>query len=247
MAGEASEIFLRFLAAPFDITYGGTVHGGKLLEWIDKAGYACAVGWSAHYCVTAYVGDVHFTRPVGIGELVEVSARLVHTGRSSMHILVVVSSADPKDGIFTEATRCLTIFVAVDAGRRPVPVPRWQPTTDEDTHLQEGAIRRIQVRAEIEAAMKLQTYSDAGTAPQTTLRFLVAPLCAGSTRPRMCARSAGVAPNASRCTPAGSGSISRCRSGPSWSVGHGCYTPAALACTSPSTCDPAIPRPTSWT
>jgi acyl-CoA hydrolase len=48
MAGEASEIVLRFLAAPFDITYGGTVHGGKLLEWIDKAGYACAVGWSAH-------------------------------------------------------------------------------------------------------------------------------------------------------------------------------------------------------
>jgi acyl-CoA hydrolase len=175
MAGEASEIVLRFLAAPFDITYGGTVHGGKLLEWIDKAGYACAVGWSAHYCVTAYVGDVHFTRPVAIGELVEVSARMVHTGRSSMHILVVVSSADPKDGIFTEATRCLTIFVAVDAARRPVPVPRWQPTTAEDKHLQEGAVRRIQVRADIEAALKLQTYSDAGTAPETALRFLAAP------------------------------------------------------------------------
>lgn len=63
MAGEASEIVLRFPAAPFDITYGGTVQGGKLLEWIDKAGYACAVGWSARYCVTAYVGDVHFTVP----------------------------------------------------------------------------------------------------------------------------------------------------------------------------------------
>ena len=92
-----------------------------------------------------------------------------------MHILVVVSSADPKDGIFTEATRCLTIFVAVDAARRPVPVPRWQPSTDEDKYLQEGAVRRIQVRAHIEAAMKLQTYSDAGTAPETALRFLAAP------------------------------------------------------------------------
>ena len=175
MAGQASEIVLRFLAAPFDITYGGTVHGGKLLEWIDKAGYALAVGWSAHYCVTAYVGDVHFTRPVAIGELVEVSARLVHVGRSSMHILVVVSSTDPKDGTFTEATRCLTIFVAVDDARRPVPVPPWQPATDEDKHLQEAAIRRIQVRRDIEAAMKLQTYSDAGTAPETSLRFLAAP------------------------------------------------------------------------
>ena len=235
MAAEASEIVLRFLAAPFDITYGGTVHGGKLLEWIDKAGYACAVGWSAHYCVTAYVGDVHFTRPVAIGELVEVSARMVHTGRSSMHILVVVSSADPKDGIFTEATRCLTIFVAVDAARRPVPVPRWQPSTDEDKYLQEGAVRRIQVRAHIEAAMKLQTYSDAGTAPETALRFLAAPTDVnwggkvhGGTVMRWIDEAAYVCAvgwsrtDASRCTPAASGSISRCRSGPSWSVGRGC-------------------------
>jgi acyl-CoA hydrolase len=94
----------RSSAVPVAISVAETVHGGKLLEWIDKAGYACAVGWSAHYCVTAYVGDVHFTRPVAIGELVEVSARMVHTGRSSMHILVVVSSTDPKDGAFTEAT-----------------------------------------------------------------------------------------------------------------------------------------------
>jgi acyl-CoA hydrolase len=175
MPAQAHEIVLRFLAAPMDITYGGTVHGGKLLEWIDKAGYACAVGWSAHYCVTAYVGDVHFTRPVAIGELVEVSARLIHTGRSSMHILVTVLSADPKVGTFTEATRCLTIFVAVDASGRPVPVPGWLPTADDDKRLREGAVRRIQVRADIERAMSVQTYSDAGTAPETTLRFLAAP------------------------------------------------------------------------
>ena len=37
-----------------------------------------------------------------------------------MHILVTVSSADPKDGASTEATRCLTTFVAVDAYRAPV-------------------------------------------------------------------------------------------------------------------------------
>jgi acyl-CoA hydrolase len=175
MTAPAQEVVLRFLAAPMDITYGGTVHGGRLLEWIDKAGYACAVGWSSHYCVTAYVGDVHFTRPVGVGELVEVCARLVHAGRSSMHILVTVSSADPKDRAFTEATRCLTVFVAVDGSGRPVPVPAWQPSSAEDARRQAGALERIRVRADIEAAMKLQSYTDAGTAPRTTLRFLAAP------------------------------------------------------------------------
>ena len=170
-----SHIVLRFLAAPMDITYGGTVHGGKLLEWIDKAGYACAAGWSGRYCVTVYVGDVRFTRPVAIGELVEVEARLVHTGRTSMHILVVVSSADPKSGEYTEATRCITVFVAVDGDGRPVAVPTCTPPTPEAAELQAGALRSAQVRADIEASMKEQSYTEAGTALERTLRFLAAP------------------------------------------------------------------------
>ena len=170
-----SGIVLRFLAAPMDITYGGTVHGGKLLEWIDKAGYACAARWSSRYCVTVYVGDVRFTRPVAIGELVEVEARLVHTGRTSMHILVVVSSADPKTGEYTEATRCVTVFVAVDENGRPVAVPTWEPPTPQDAELQAGALRSAKVRADIEAAMKDQVYTDAGTGLERTLRFLAAP------------------------------------------------------------------------
>ena len=175
MSSPRSEIVLRFLAAPMDITYGGTVHGGKLLEWIDKAGYACAVGWSSRYCVTAYVGDVRFARPVNIGDLVEVAARLVHTGRSGMHIAVTVSSADPKDRIYTEATRCLTVFVAVDESGRPVPVPTWEPRSADDVELQAAVVAKVELRADIEASMKQQTYSGAGTAPRSILRFLAAP------------------------------------------------------------------------
>ena len=115
--------------------------------------------------MTVYVGDVRFTRPVAIGELVEVEARLVHTGRTSMHILVVVSSADPKTGEYTEATRCITVFVAVDGDGRPVAVPTWTPPTPEAAELQAGALRSAQVRADIEASMKEQTYTEAGTAP----------------------------------------------------------------------------------
>ena len=78
------EITLRFLAAPTDAGYSGNVSGGSVLEWIDKAAYACAANWSGTYCVTAYVGDVRFTRPIPVGDIVEARAQLVHTGRSSM-------------------------------------------------------------------------------------------------------------------------------------------------------------------
>ena len=119
MATGQSELTLRFLAAPTDVAFlGGSVHGGRVLEWIDKAAYALAVGWSGHYCVTAYVGNIHFARPIEAGHLVEVHARMMHTGRSSMDIQVTVSSADPQVGTFTPATKCLVIFVAVDGDGR---------------------------------------------------------------------------------------------------------------------------------
>jgi acyl-CoA hydrolase len=39
-AGRRDSIVLRFLAAPTDVAAtGGTVQAGRVLEWIDKAGY----------------------------------------------------------------------------------------------------------------------------------------------------------------------------------------------------------------
>jgi 4-hydroxybenzoyl-CoA thioesterase len=168
-------VVLRFLAAPTDRGYSGSVDAGRVLEWIDKAGYALAAQWSGRYCVTAYVGNVQFERRVTVGHLVEVTARLIHTGRSSMHIEVVVASSDPRDRDVHETTRCLVIFVAVDGDGRSVAVPVWTPATDADVARQASAIRRIDLRARIEHAMAAQTYTHDGTAPREVLRFLAAP------------------------------------------------------------------------
>src|SRR5687768_6026541 len=153
MPAVAREITLRFLAAPTDADISGSVSGGRVLEWIDKAGYACAVGWAGTYSVTAYVGNVRFSRPVKVGDLVEATAQLIHTGRSSMHILVTVSSGNARDRLLTEATKCLIIFVAMGPEGRSTPVPPWQPITDEDREQQASAQRRVALRADIEAAM----------------------------------------------------------------------------------------------
>ena len=37
-----SSITLRFLAEPSTVNFGGKVHGGTVMKWIDEAGYACA-------------------------------------------------------------------------------------------------------------------------------------------------------------------------------------------------------------
>ncbi|MCU1407800.1 MAG: acyl-CoA thioesterase [Glaciihabitans sp.] len=172
-------ITLRFLAAPSDAAAdGSTVQAGSVLEWIDKAGYACAVGWSGSSCVTAYVGNVHFTAPISPGQLVEADARVIHTGSTSIHVRVSVSAADARGGIFSPATHCILVFVAIGDDGRPTPVPAWQPRSIVDLELAAGAAERIEARARIHAAMRDQRYTGDGTAPPTVFRFLAAPSAA---------------------------------------------------------------------
>ncbi|MEE2524410.1 acyl-CoA thioesterase [Pseudarthrobacter sp. J75] len=171
----SNSVTLRFLAAPTDVGRSGSVDAGTVLEWVDKAAYAAAVGWSKSYCVTAYVGNIHFADPVNSGDMVEVEATIVYTGRSSMHIRTVVSSGDPKGGAATMRSQCMVIFVAVGQDGKPVPVPEYVPSTPAEIEQREQAIARIDVRERIVEAMNAQEYTDAGTAERVTLRFMAAP------------------------------------------------------------------------
>ncbi|MGP6174543.1 acyl-CoA thioesterase [Corynebacterium sp. A21] len=175
---KSPSITLRFMAAPTDVLMTGNhgISGGRVLEWIDKAAYACATQWSATYCVTAYVGHIHFTRPIPSGHMVEVRSRIVMTGRSSMHIVNEVFSADPREGVFTRACDCLVIFVAKDtATGKAQAVPPFIPETAEHVRVEEAAKSRIDLRKAIEAEMEKQTYAGPSDAPRLVTRFLAKP------------------------------------------------------------------------
>lgn len=87
---------LRFLAEPGDVNFGGKVHGGAVMKWIDLAAYANAAGWSGKYCITAYAGGIRFVQPIHVGNLVEVSAKVIYTGKTSMHIAIDVQASDQR-------------------------------------------------------------------------------------------------------------------------------------------------------
>jgi len=102
----------RFLAEPTHVNFGGKVHGGMVMKWLDQAAYACAARWSGLYCVTVSVGTIRFRRPILVGHLVELEAKVVHTGSTSMHIFVQVRSGDSKSGELAETNHCIITFVA---------------------------------------------------------------------------------------------------------------------------------------
>ncbi len=157
MPERQREVTLRFLAGPSDMNIMGNVHGGAVMKWIDEAGYACAAGWSGLPCVTVYVGGIRFYKPVRVGNLVEVSARLIYTGHTSMHISVDVCSADPRTRDYAQTTRCIIVFVALDEEGRPTEVPHWEPETANDVALQNYALRMMEMRKGIEEEMARTT------------------------------------------------------------------------------------------
>ncbi|MGR2769699.1 acyl-CoA thioesterase [Photobacterium ganghwense] len=154
MSKQQREVTLRFLAEPGDVNFGGKVHGGAVMKWIDLAAYACSAGWSGKYCITAYAGGIRFVKPIHVGNLVEVTARVIYTGKTSMHIAIDVQACDPKELENQLTTHCIMVMVAVDEEGQPTEVPEWQPENAEDKALRESAIKLMNMRKEIGEEME---------------------------------------------------------------------------------------------
>lgn len=146
MMQRSDEITLRFLAQPSTVNFGGKVHGGTVMSWIDQAAYAVATTWAQRYCVTAYVGGIRFVNPIVIGDVVEVEARIACTGNSSMTIAVDVRSGDLKGGQLEITTECAVVMVSVDSHGKAVSVKAFKPTTDAEIALAAEAKRRLGAR-----------------------------------------------------------------------------------------------------
>lgn len=131
-----NQIEFRFLAEPTDVNFGGKVHGGMVMKWIDQASYACAAKWSKCYCVTVSANAIRFVRPILVGQMVSVDARIVHTGKTSMHMYVLVRASDPKKNDNVVTNRCFITFMAIDESGYPVEVPKFVPESEEDKKLE---------------------------------------------------------------------------------------------------------------
>ena len=161
MSGSQRELNLRFLAEPTDVNYGGKVHGGVVMKWIDQAGYAAAVGWSGRYSVTVAVGGIRFVAPIRTSDLVSITAKLVYTGTSSMHFAVDVSARDPMGGHERLCTHCVIVFVALDGvDGKPSPVPALTQETEEDQRLAEYALKVMDLSKGIEQTIERYRQAD---------------------------------------------------------------------------------------
>jgi acyl-CoA hydrolase len=148
-----NKITFQFISEPTDVNFGGKVHGGAVMKWIDQTAFACASSWAEGYCVTIYAGGIRFYKPILIGNLVKVTAKVIYTGSTSIHIAVDVYSRKISEYEFNKTTHCVIVFVSVDDDGKPKPVRKWEPITEKEKHMEHYAQKLIQLRKDIEVEM----------------------------------------------------------------------------------------------
>lgn len=149
-----NSISFQFISEPTDINFGGKVHGGVVMKWIDQTAYTCARSWAETYCVTVYVGGIRFYKPISIGEVIKINATVAYTRKTSIHIAVDVYSRNFSNQGFVKKTHCIIVFVSVDENGKPLEVKKWKPNTESEKKMEQYAIKLNQLRKQISEEME---------------------------------------------------------------------------------------------
>ena len=145
----------RRLMELIDANAHGNVHGGVIMRMVDESAAIVAIKHSQNpTVVTARVERFDFLAPAFIGDVVSVHCEMRYVGRTSMEVGVEVMAENVITGEVRHIASSYVIYVALDANRKPTPVPPLAPADDEEKAIIERArIRRVQ-RQKIDEELK---------------------------------------------------------------------------------------------
>lgn len=145
---------MTVLMTPDMANFSGKVHGGALLNLLDRVAFSCASRFSQQYAVTLSVDQVVFKEPINVGELVTFRASVNHAGRTSMEVGIRVEAENIRTGQRRHTNSCYFTMVAVDDTGKPAQVPVFEPRTDLERQRHQAAVLRKELRREIEARQR---------------------------------------------------------------------------------------------
>jgi len=127
-AGRLTEARLIEMVFPEQTNHYGTLYGGQALALMDKAAFIAASRYSRRALVTAGSERVDFHVPVRQGQLVELLARVVATGRTSIKVEVDMYAEDLLTGERKLSAVGRFVLVAIDGEGHALPVLSLAPT-----------------------------------------------------------------------------------------------------------------------
>ena len=145
----------RRLMELIDANAHGNVHGGVIMRMVDESAAIVAIKHSQNpTIVTARVERFDFLAPAFIGDVVSVHCEMRYVGRTSMEVGVEVMAEDVITSDVRHIASSYVIYVALDANRKPTPVPPLVPADDEEKAIIEKARNRRMQRQKIDEELK---------------------------------------------------------------------------------------------
>ena len=127
---------------PMDANPAGNVFGGTIMKLIDTAAGIVASRHCRTNVVTASMDRLDFHQPVFMGELVVLRASINYAGNTSMEVGVRVEAEELMTGEIRHTNSAYVTMVSLDENRKPTPIAKIMPETqDERRRFEEGKIR----------------------------------------------------------------------------------------------------------
>ena len=135
-----AEVIIRMF--PSDANPAGNVFGGAILKHIDMVAGIVAQRHSQTNAVTVSMDKISFLKPVFVGNVLFVTARVNYVQKSSMEIEVNVEAEDIAKGTRVHTGNAFVTFVALDVNGKPAAVPKLRIESPEDQkRFEEGKLR----------------------------------------------------------------------------------------------------------
>lgn len=107
---------------PETTNHHNTLFGGTAMQWMDEVSFITATRFARCSIVTVSSDKIDFNHPVPAGTVVELTAEVVHVGRSSLKVEVnMLVESMYADGQENAITGQFT-FVAIDENMKPTSI-----------------------------------------------------------------------------------------------------------------------------
>ena len=121
-----NETRITHVVFPGTTNHHGTLFGGEALAYMDSAAFIAATRHCRRKVVTRHLGAMEFRRPIPQGTLVELVARVVATGSTSMTVQVELFIEDMYSNERELGCTGTFVLVALGEGGQPTEVPPLQ-------------------------------------------------------------------------------------------------------------------------
>ena len=124
---------------PGDTNALDTLFGGRLMSIMDTAAGMAASKFAHREFVTVSVDALKFKRPAYQGDVIRTIARVVWTSPRTVGVQVRSSRMTRSDWEPEEICSGYFFMVAIDDSMKPISVPQFTPSNEEEKSLWDGA------------------------------------------------------------------------------------------------------------